>query len=184
MVSRYLLAGLAAILLSVQSGCWPCGKNWCGGSCGERFCHEWFSLPPDCCDPCTNCGSFCGPNNRFLRRGVFAKYGGAIGPYYDDGTTGVGPMYDGSSMPAGTPTPATAPRQPTPATPREAMPSTSDFPSSDEFRTGEELPPMDASSDVGYDRGYGRSAAADRQFDSRRPSRTLGRPYPGRRYTR
>ena len=180
MSSRLCLLGLAAVVLVAQvgccGGCWPCGKNWCGRQCGEVFCHEWFSLPPDCCDPCNNCGSFCGPNNRFLRRGVFTKYGGAVGPYYDQGYT---PTETMRPAPANQSAPRPAP------TPTEAAPPVSDrFPSEDEFRTGEELPPIDSSSDVGYDDGYGQRVAYDRQFDSRRPSRTLGRPYPARRYAR
>ena len=87
---RNLYVVLFAVVLSSQTGChcggcWPCGKNWCGSQCGEVFWNEWFSLPPDCCDPCSNCGAFQGPNNRFLRRGVFAAREGAMGPYADDG---------------------------------------------------------------------------------------------------
>ncbi len=49
-------------------GCWPCGKNWCGDSCGEVFWHEWFSIPPECCDQCDDCGCFTGktrPDNLY-----------------------------------------------------------------------------------------------------------------------
>ena len=60
---------LAALALFSQSGCcelncrecWPCGKDWCGSQCGELFWHEWFSIPPYCCDPCDQCGDFDGP---------------------------------------------------------------------------------------------------------------------------
>jgi hypothetical protein len=39
-------------------GCWSCGRG-----CGEIYCDEWVSDPPDCCDPCDQChGVFTGPH--------------------------------------------------------------------------------------------------------------------------
>lgn len=33
----------------------------CGSGCGEVYWDEWLSDPPDCCDPCDNCGNWIGP---------------------------------------------------------------------------------------------------------------------------
>jgi len=33
---------------------------WCGPSCGEKYCGDYCSDPPDCCDPCDRCGNFTG----------------------------------------------------------------------------------------------------------------------------
>ena len=33
----------------------------CGAGCGEIYVDEWVSDPPDCCDPCDNCGNWVGP---------------------------------------------------------------------------------------------------------------------------
>jgi hypothetical protein len=66
------MTGLAAVLSGCccgpgygcgepWGGCYPCGKNYCAPSCGELFWSEWFSIPPECCDPCDDCGGFVGP---------------------------------------------------------------------------------------------------------------------------
>jgi hypothetical protein len=34
----------------------------CGKGCGEIYISEWISDPPDCCDPCDQCGNWVGPN--------------------------------------------------------------------------------------------------------------------------
>jgi hypothetical protein len=37
--------------------CWSCNRG-----CGEIYKDEWYSDPPDCCDPCDRCyGQFTGP---------------------------------------------------------------------------------------------------------------------------
>lgn len=37
----------------------------CGsGCCGEVYWGEWISDPPDCADPCDNCGTYVGPRSR------------------------------------------------------------------------------------------------------------------------
>ena len=64
-----------AVLLAVQSGCccggiWPCGKNYCGSQCGQLYWHEWFSIPPNCCDPCTCCGNHAGTTNPYVRNSM------------------------------------------------------------------------------------------------------------------
>jgi hypothetical protein len=33
----------------------------CGKGCGEVYVSEWISDPPDCCDPCDQCGNWTGP---------------------------------------------------------------------------------------------------------------------------
>jgi len=41
----------------------PCGylkyMLTCGSGCGEIYYNEWISDPPDCCDPCDDCGNWC-----------------------------------------------------------------------------------------------------------------------------
>ena len=39
-----------------------CGA-FCGSGCGERYWGDWYGDPPDCCDPCDNCGNFTGGAN-------------------------------------------------------------------------------------------------------------------------
>lgn len=65
--------GLIAILLASASGCcsdglapWPCGRTWCGPSCGEVYWNEWFSHPPDCCDPCSDGACFQGRKTKYV----------------------------------------------------------------------------------------------------------------------
>ena len=58
--------------------CGPCGRpflgrlpialfGWldsrlsCGAGCGPLYWHEWMMDPPDCCDPCDDCGEWVGP---------------------------------------------------------------------------------------------------------------------------
>lgn len=49
------------------SGCCPsligavASAVTCNTGCGERYYDEWISDPPDCCDPCDNCGNWTGP---------------------------------------------------------------------------------------------------------------------------
>ncbi len=31
-------------------------RTFCGTGCGPRYYGEWYSDPPDCCDPCDFCG--------------------------------------------------------------------------------------------------------------------------------
>ncbi|MCR4415365.1 MAG: hypothetical protein NUV77_23385 [Thermoguttaceae bacterium] len=33
-----------------------CRPAFCGTGCGHRYYGEWYSDPPDCCDPCDFCG--------------------------------------------------------------------------------------------------------------------------------
>lgn len=47
--------------------CGECGilpflwrRKTCGKGCGEIYLGEWISDPPDCCDPCDNCGNWIG----------------------------------------------------------------------------------------------------------------------------
>ncbi len=34
----------------------------CSSGCGEIYWDEWLSDPPDCCDPCDQCGNWIGPH--------------------------------------------------------------------------------------------------------------------------
>jgi hypothetical protein len=36
---------------------------WCGRSCGERYWGDFYSDPPDWCDPCDRCGNYVGGGN-------------------------------------------------------------------------------------------------------------------------
>jgi hypothetical protein len=66
MFKRALLAGIVAVLVAGSSGCnafcqFHDNRNprqFCGPSCGEFYWSEWFNDPPDCRDPCNNCGRF------------------------------------------------------------------------------------------------------------------------------
>jgi hypothetical protein len=166
MLLRSALIGLAFLGLAAQTGCnclrcWPCGHNYCGSQCGDCYWSEWFSLPPDCCDPCTNCGAFCGPNNRFLRRGVFAAHGGAIGPYADAGfTPGMADPRAAEEVPRGQAVPRAE------ELPAADMPDTSQY---DGYRDRE-------FDDDGFYNELGQQVSYQRPVDSPRRSRTLGRP--------
>ncbi len=49
-------------------GCLSCGRG-----CGEIYCDEWKSDPPDCCDPCDQCyGQFTGPHG-YCNLGPFQR---------------------------------------------------------------------------------------------------------------
>jgi len=76
MFKRAFLAGIVAVLIAGSSGCnsicqfhndhlW---RHFCAPSCGEFYCSEWFNDPPDCCDPCNNCGRFATCRQHPLRR--------------------------------------------------------------------------------------------------------------------
>ncbi len=34
--------------------------SWCGNSCGERYWGDFYSDPPDWCEPCDRCGNYTG----------------------------------------------------------------------------------------------------------------------------
>jgi hypothetical protein len=65
-MSRLCYLVLLAVVVSSEVGCccarapWPCGRMWYGCQCGELYWNEWFSHPPDCCDPCDRCARFNG----------------------------------------------------------------------------------------------------------------------------
>jgi hypothetical protein len=188
---RYCFLGLMAIALASGQGCccllcWPYGKTWCGSQCGDLIWNEWFSLPPDCCDPCNNCGAFTGPNNRFLRRGVYSVHsvwdvadgypgysGGGYGGYFDDPY--LGGYNQGSGGPSRPePIQSRPPAQSQPLPTPEAMPL-DELPSVEEPGPSEELPLSEPSAALTYDE-FGRVISYDEPIDSRPASRTLGRP--------
>jgi hypothetical protein len=39
------------------------GSYWCDCGCGELYCGDWHSYPPECCDPCDCCGNYIGPHH-------------------------------------------------------------------------------------------------------------------------
>jgi hypothetical protein len=82
---------------------------WCGPSCGQRYWGDFYSDPPDCCDPCDRCGNYagCGCHN------CGGSYPGHVSGGYGNGGS---PMSDGAEFnpqtergmgPAPKPTPAT-----------------------------------------------------------------------------
>jgi hypothetical protein len=86
---------------------------WCGPSCGERYWGDFYSDPPDCWDPCDNCGNYAG-------RGCRNCGGGSPGPshgYVDDGSA----MPDGAELAPQAERTGPAPR-PAPAPHRAARP--------------------------------------------------------------
>jgi hypothetical protein len=34
--------------------------HWMCSQCGEKYWSEWFNDPPECCDPCDDCGHYVG----------------------------------------------------------------------------------------------------------------------------
>lgn len=70
MIKRLLALGLLAAVLGGATGC--CGDplccleksywrhHWGCSQCGELYWSEWFNDPPECCDPCNNCGDYVG----------------------------------------------------------------------------------------------------------------------------
>jgi hypothetical protein len=75
-----------------RGGCGPLGCNglfpwlrgtWsCGRGCGEVYCDEWISDPPDCCDPCDQChGVFVGQSGGYCCLGPFQRLLAALHGY-------------------------------------------------------------------------------------------------------
>ena len=48
--------GLGSLALPLLSS-----RLACGSGCGGVYWNEWVSDPPDCCDPCNDCGCWVGP---------------------------------------------------------------------------------------------------------------------------
>ena len=185
-----LALGLAGCAHQPWGGCYPCGKNWCGSQCGELYWNEWVSIPPQCSDPCDECGNYIGPR---LNDGLYSHgndYHGWCEHRHRH------PRYPVAAQPAepvvaepvgqGEPAPYTLPG------PEDDMPSELPFDSSTGLRRdhGSRLvshraaphrgrPPYQVSSRAPRSRDmvYG-------QVDSRRPSRTLARPPRTRLFSR
>lgn len=63
---------LVLAFVALGSGCCctpqPCGPRGgcltgmlgCASGCGDTYVDEWCSDPPQCCDPCDNCGNWVG----------------------------------------------------------------------------------------------------------------------------
>jgi hypothetical protein len=75
MHKRFLLLAIVSLAMAANSGCcivncvscihdrWlDCYRShhWMCSQCGETYYSEWFNDPPDCCDPCDNCGHYVG----------------------------------------------------------------------------------------------------------------------------
>jgi hypothetical protein len=156
----YLL-GIAVLLASEAGCCCCCGpiaeRTWCGCQCGEVWWHEWFSHPPDCCEPCNNCGRFTRSQNPYVESGPSRA---------SQGFAYSGPARRG---PAEVVPPGTkydwAPLEPTPS---EPMPS-------------EELPLPGPSARAHRDE-LGQTSPGNRPVDSPRTSRKLGSPRRPARY--
>jgi hypothetical protein len=58
-----------------------CGKKFRCHDCGERYWNEWYSDPPDCCDPCNDCGTFVGPKSCCAHDGCCADEGCGCGAH-------------------------------------------------------------------------------------------------------
>ena len=100
------LATLTLLLsaLVASSGCccldqlicrWEASKRartWCGNGCGEKYCCEWFSDPPVCCDPCNRCGDYVGSRGHHHGMPPYGPPGPGYGGYMPgDGDV----IYDG-----------------------------------------------------------------------------------------
>ncbi len=48
--------------------------------CGEEYWGDWCSNPPDCCDPCDQCGNYVGPQGPACASGQCADPGYAAQP--------------------------------------------------------------------------------------------------------
>ncbi len=60
-----------------------CRETWCGGGCGERYWGDWYGDPPDCCDPCDQCGNYTGrgaATTEYLPQGEMMESPGGSGP--------------------------------------------------------------------------------------------------------
>ena len=58
----------------------PC--CWHGPNCGQRYWGDFYSDPPDCNDPCDNCGNYAGNgnmNNGYMTNGYMSNGGGSGG---------------------------------------------------------------------------------------------------------
>ena len=74
--------------------CSSCGpttfaeKSACRTGCGEIYWDEWLSDPPDCCDPCDDCGNWVGPQHGCRKRpsgGLWSLIWGCRGETCSDG---------------------------------------------------------------------------------------------------
>ena len=97
MIKRLLALALLAAVLGGSSGC--CGgplccleksywrHHWGCSQCGEYYWSEWFNDPPDCCDPCNNCGDYVGkkPCSRCAQGPACSE---CVGPICSECSTG------------------------------------------------------------------------------------------------
>ncbi len=158
-----VLVGQAGCCCGPWGGCWPHGKNWCGSQCGEFYWNEWFSLPPQCCDPCDDCGNFCGRRHN----DALYSHGNDYVGYGDRSREAV----QRAPVPANRLVPAAKPYTPAetqPYAPRDNEPPTLPGPSDD-------VPP-DSSTEV-MRHGSGRPVAYDAPRRGGRPAYGATVPY-------
>lgn len=76
----------------------PCGylkyMLTCGSGCsGDLYYNEWISDPPDCCDPCDNCGNWCEGGGCCRRRPIWHGLQALWGRRYCPSCGEYGPSY-------------------------------------------------------------------------------------------
>jgi len=51
------------------------GFHCCGvcNGCGPTYCGDWCDSPPDCCDPCDQCGNYIGQQSPYVRSGPYVN---------------------------------------------------------------------------------------------------------------
>jgi hypothetical protein len=190
---RTTCLALAAAALVSQTGCclfgchecWPCGKDWCGSQCGELYWNEWFSLPPNCCDPCDHCGNFDGPR----RNDALYSHGNDYIGYCEQTRGRQAEAVQGRPVMQSAPTPAATPRDPQPYTPgaTEELPmdSTTDV-QFNEFgqRISYDAPLSERARAQRVRADYAARVAFHEPVDSRGPSRKLGQSPRTRLFSR
>ncbi len=153
-------AGLSGCCSEPWGGCYPCGKNFCGPQCGQLIWHYWFSLPPQCCDPCDGCGNFIGPR---LNDGLYSHGNDYHGwcekrdAHFANYETYEGEEVQGELI-----------TEPTPAEPEEPY-------YSEEPDVLEDLP-FDGSTRVRRHQGYGRPVSHNEPVPPRRHGAQRGAP--------
>jgi hypothetical protein len=151
---------MLALVVAVQCGCccpsrrpWPSGPMWYGPQCGDRYWHEWFSIPPECRDRCNCCGFSTARSSNFVRHG-----GPPMGPpgnwpdAYAPVPTEAEPAYLQEQR--GAPLPASQMPEPPPS---------------------EELPPLEPSASNSFNE-FGQVVSYAEPVESPPSSRTLGNP--------
>ncbi len=155
---RWSYLAVIAVLLAAEAGCCcgTCGSGgdrWCCSQCGEVFWNEWFSIPPNCCDPCDDCGGFAGRKRDST---------------YSNGTPGNSRQPEAVEGRPITGEPEQAEPIPADSIPDEPYTDPGPGPS-------DEMPQDDPSAGMMFDE-FGRAVSHQEPVDSPPPSRKLGNP--------